>query len=186
MPNQTIHFDPAGGALSVRVESGFAQPGSYALLVLEHDESTIVQQFRANFGSAAQNTHRIPGSAGENDGRVLDLIASVGLLPPTNAFAVHLTVVQNGSDLATVSDTGTGSGLTHVSQLVAALSGAPAVMAVNRSLGAVVVAARRGRRAPSRAARRRAVDAAAKAAVRKSRSRKKSGGPKKRTRRRPR
>ena len=133
-PTQTIHFDPAGGPLSARPSAGQAAPGSYGLMLVEHDGLTVVppSPFNARFGDAG-NTHQLPGSARDNDGRILDLVASVGLMDATRAYAVHLTVLQDGAVLGTASDTGTdeGDGPTHESELLVALSGIPPIMAIN-------------------------------------------------------
>lgn len=156
-PTQTIHFDPAGGALSVLPSAGQAAAGSYGLLLLEHDGVTIVapSPFKAQFGSATTNTHKLPGDAKQNDGRILDLVASVGLMDATRAYAVHLTVMQGGKALGTVSDTGqdTGSGKTHESELFVALSAVGPVMALARS-GSANRTMRNSESAPSRASRR--------------------------------
>ena len=181
MPSrQTVHFVPTGGSLSVRVASGFAEPGSYSLDVLEQDETTVATQFRANFGSAAQNTHQIPGTAAQSDGRVLDLVASVGLLDATGAFAVHLTVLQDGTQLGTASDVGTATGLTHTSELIVALSGVAAVAETRGALPTPSLAVAADERISSRAERQAEVDRAAQAAVRESRAPRGKRGSKKR------
>lgn len=159
-PTQTIHFNPAGGPLLATPSAGQGAAGSYGLIVFEHDGFTVVppSPFTARFTTPAANTHLLPGTAQQNDGRILDLVASVGLMDATRAFAVHLTVTQDGNVLGTASDTGqdTGTGPTHESQVLVVLSGAAPVTALNASLRSLLAksgAKAAAKRAPSRASR---------------------------------
>jgi hypothetical protein len=128
-PTQTIQFDPAGGALRARASAGQAAPGAYSLLLFEPDGLTLVppSPFDADFGGESANTHALPGSAARNDGRILDLVYSVALMDATRAYAVHLTLLQDGGELGTASDTGTDTGTeeTHKGQLLVKLSASP-------------------------------------------------------------
>jgi hypothetical protein len=159
-PTQTIHFALDGGPISVIPSAGQGAPGSYGLLVVEHDGLTLVppSPWNARFSAPATDMRGLPGTAQQNDGRILDLVASVGLMDATRAYAVHLTVVQDGKVLATASDTGqdTGTGPTHESELLVVLSGAAPVMALNASLRSLIAtsgAKSAAKRVPSRASR---------------------------------
>jgi hypothetical protein len=62
-------------------------------------------------------------------------------MDPTRAFAIHLSVVQDGQAVGTVSDVGqdTGTGPTHESKVIAVLTAeepSPAMMAAPRKPGA--------------------------------------------------
>ncbi len=156
-PTLTIHFNPAGGPVSAKPSAGQAAPGSYGLLLLEHDGLTMVSPspWSARFDGASTNTHQLPGSARDNDGRILDLVASVGLMDATRAYAVHLSVLQDGIVLGTVSDAGTDStnNLTHESELLVVLSGVASVVPMNASLRSLIVKPTAETRAPSRTSR---------------------------------
>ena len=167
MPEQTFHFNPAGGPLSARPSAGQAAKGSYGLLLVEHDGITLVKPspWKADFNGAASNTHQLPESASDSDGRILDLVYSVGLMDATRAYAVHLTVLQDGSALGTASDVGTdaGTGPTHPGKILVVLSAAPALTGMNASVRSLLKSAKpKGKkRAPSSASRRNAVKLAA-------------------------
>lgn len=176
-PTITVHFDPAAGPLTARVTCGQANTGSYGLTLLGPGAMSIVQQWKADFGSPAQNTHTL-GPASQQSGRVLDLIASVGFLDPSKAYAVFLTVSQDGKELGTVSDAGNGSGLTKLVELIVMLSGVSADASIGAGLGLAVTrgATRRGRKVPSRAARRSAVKKRASTAIAAARRMLEAGG----------
>jgi hypothetical protein len=137
MAPQPIRFDPEGGSLTAVPSVGHGAAGSYSLTLFESNGLTVVKPspFKARFGGS--NKHGLPGSAEGHDGRVLVLLASVGLMDATRAFAVHLSVVQDGQTAGTVSDVGqdTGTGPTHESKIIAVLTGEappPAMMAAPR------------------------------------------------------
>ena len=132
-PTLTVHYTPTGGSLSALVRCGFANPGSYGLTLLGPGATTMVQQWKADFGTVALNTH-VLGAASDQNGRVLDVIASVGLLDPTKSYSVFLTVIQDEKELGTVSETGTGTGLTKLVELIVMLSGATAVASIAPTL----------------------------------------------------
>ncbi|MEO7363116.1 MAG: hypothetical protein ABI120_22475 [Gemmatimonadaceae bacterium] len=132
-PTITAHFKQTGGPLLVMVRCGFANPGSYGLTLLGPGATTIVQQLQADFGTVAQNTHEL-GAASKQNGRVIDVIAAVGLLDPAKAYSVFLTVIQDDQELGTISEIGTGTGLTKLVELIVMLSGAAAVVTVAPTL----------------------------------------------------
>jgi len=152
--------------LSALVRCGFANPGSYGLTLLGTGATTIVHQWKADFGSIAQNTH-VLGAASEQNGRVLDVIASVGLLDPAKSYSVFLTVVQDGKELGTASETGTGTGLTKLVELIVMLSGATAVASVAPTLAPTVVS-RGVNKIATRAVRRAEVKESAGKAIEKA------------------
>jgi len=165
MATQTFHFDPAAGPISVVMSSGQANPGHYGLMLIGSNRIDIVKEFpTTEFGSTAQNTHQLPEPTGANDGRFLNVVASVGLLGAEKAFAVFMKVRQGGSDLGEVSQSGTGTGLTKVCELTAALSAAAAGLVADAGLG-VASGARRAEAeaAPRLDARRNDVVARTKA-----------------------
>lgn len=125
MAPQPIRFDPEGGSLTAVPSVGHGAPGSYSLTLFEADGLTVVKPSPFKDRFSGSNRHSLPGSAEGNDGRVLVLLASVGLMDPTRAFAIHISVVQDGQTAGTVSDVGqdTGSGPTHESKIIAVLTG---------------------------------------------------------------
>ncbi len=139
--SQTVHFDPAGGPLSARLRCDFANAGSFGLLLLEHDRVTIVEEFRDDFSSPPQNTHQLPGAAADQDGRVLDFVATVGILDASGAFAVAMTIVQDGRELATAAtDPKTSTSQTENCELAVALSATPALAMMSRSVERLLAA----------------------------------------------
>jgi len=159
-PTITVHFRPGGGPLSALLRSGFANPGSYGLTLLEPGAKTIVQQWTTDFGTTAQNTH-VLGAAPSQHGRVVDVIASIGLLDASKSYSLFLTVMQDGKELGTVSDSDKGTGLTKLVELIIMLSAAP-VAAATASAAAV---RRAGRSVRTRTERRAEVKRLAKKAI---------------------
>lgn len=129
--SQTVHVNGAGGPVTVLMTAGNAAPGHYTLALLEHDAFTVVKDFGiVKFGSPASNTHALPGSAAENDGRFLQAVTSVGIVDANRDYAVFLDVIQDGQKVGTISDHGpdtSGTADTIESELDGALSATPAV-----------------------------------------------------------
>ena len=133
MPNpvveKTIYFDPSGGPLSVRMLAAFASPGHYSLMLLEHDRIKIVKDWgNVAFASPEANTHKLPGAAGEHDGRFLHMLSSIGIVEPSGKFSVVMTVVQDGKDIGEVRDEGTSTENTKESEFAALLLPKPEVV----------------------------------------------------------
>jgi hypothetical protein len=135
---QSLHFEPAGGKLSVRMESN-ASPGHYSLMLLEHDRFTIAKDFgNVKFDTIAANTHVLPDAATAQDGRILHAVTSVGIVDPAGTYAVFMTLMQDGREIGSVTDHGTSTALTAESDLVGVMSAAPALMAFNASAAALI------------------------------------------------
>jgi ABC-type phosphonate transport system ATPase subunit len=105
--SQTLHVDADGGPLSVLMTAGHAAPGHYTLTLLAPDAFTVVEDFGiVKFGSAAGNTHALPGSAADNDRRILQAVTSVGIVDQNRDYAVFMDVLQGGNKVGTISDHG--------------------------------------------------------------------------------
>ncbi|MEO5818351.1 MAG: hypothetical protein ABIT20_23980 [Gemmatimonadaceae bacterium] len=119
---KTIMFNPLGGVLSTRSEAGQGTSGSYRLMIFERDGFTIVppSPIGGQFKAGATNVDPLPGTAMHNDGRFIQMLASVGVFEPERAYALHLAIVQDGHDLDHEDDTGTdeGGGPTHESDKI--------------------------------------------------------------------
>ncbi|HEY4302913.1 MAG TPA: hypothetical protein VGM82_00490 [Gemmatimonadaceae bacterium] len=128
---QTIHADKAGGPLSVVMTAGNAAPGHYTLTLLEHDGFTVVKDYGiVKFDSAKANTHALPGTAAECDGRFLQAVTSVGIVDANRDFAVFMDVMQDAQKIGSASDHGpdtNGTSDTVESELDGALSTTPAL-----------------------------------------------------------
>jgi hypothetical protein len=143
---ETIHFDPIAGPLSVSMLAAYGSPGHYSLMLLEHDGFTIVKDWgNLRFSSPASNTHALPGGAAANDGRLLNALTSVGIVDPSDAYAVIMTVLQDGKKLGSLSDAGTSASDTQESELLGTLSREAAVMGMNASAVRLIAAANAGK-----------------------------------------
>ena len=100
-------FNPAGGTISARVSSGFAQPGSYGLFLWEVNQNKILMEQQGNFLNSADDEYPLPGSNSAHQGRHVQALVTVAITPPELHYAIGLTVFQDGKALA--SDLKTGS-----------------------------------------------------------------------------
>ncbi len=119
---KTITFDPKGGALIARPEAGEATSGSYRLMIFERNGFTIVppSPIKGQFKVGATNIASIPGTAAQNDGRFVQMLASVGVFEPERRYALRLTIMQDGRDLDHEDDVDVdlGDGPTHESDKI--------------------------------------------------------------------
>ncbi|MEO8575775.1 MAG: hypothetical protein ABI556_03705 [Gemmatimonadales bacterium] len=128
---QTIYIDPKGKSLSARMLAAYGSPGHYSLMLLESDRSTIVVDWgKRKFTTPQENTHDLPGSAADNIGRYLYALTSVGVVDPSGAYAVIMTVLQNKEKVGSASDSGTTADDTKESTLIAHLEKKPAEVMV--------------------------------------------------------
>lgn len=92
-------FAAEGAALVAEVACGFAQLGSYTLLLWEKDQNVIVLEERGNFINPDDDSYELPEPSVENDGRILECIATVAIVPPETEYRVNLTVSQAGDEI---------------------------------------------------------------------------------------
>ena len=128
---QPVYIDPKGKPLSVRMLAAYGSPGHYSLMLLEKDRSTIVQDWgNRKFTKPEENTHDLPGTAVENIDRFLYALTSVGIVDPSGAYAVVMTVLQNKESAGSATDSGTTQAATQESTLIARLNKKPAEVSV--------------------------------------------------------
>ena len=96
---KTIRFNPEGGRLEVEVRGGFAQPGSYDVLLWEANANAIVWQQRGNFINTADDRYELPLAAATHDGRLLDCLATLVITPPLNQYRLVLLIHQDGAEI---------------------------------------------------------------------------------------
>ena len=101
-------FAPAGGAISARVSSGFAQPGSYTLFLWEANQNKIVMEREGNFLNSDDDEYPLPTPNAAHHGRHVQALVTVAITPPERHYAVALTVLQDGKLLASDPKTGVG------------------------------------------------------------------------------
>jgi hypothetical protein len=92
----TVQFDPSGGPIVAEVRSGFAQPGSYSLLLWEADANLIVMRRDGNFINAADDAYKLPAPNEHNHRRLVECLATVVVTPPLNNYQVDLVISQDG------------------------------------------------------------------------------------------
>jgi hypothetical protein len=121
MPEEPVKINPTGGPLSFRMRNGHANPGSYGVVLVDSGFTEILHRLpKRDFGSAVDDTYVLPDDARQCVGRALVAVTTIGLRDDA-AFAVSLTVMQDGSELGTVADSGEWEDRTKSSQLVAKL-----------------------------------------------------------------
>lgn len=92
---KTVQFNPAGGPITAEVRSGFAQPGSYTLLVW--DANQVVMEKNGSFINPDNDSYALPN--GDNDRRIVECIATVVITPPVTNYQVDLVISQDGEAL---------------------------------------------------------------------------------------
>ncbi len=102
-------FDPEGGPLSARVSSGFAQPGSYDLILWEAGVNRIVMERQGNFLNADDDEYELPGENSEQEGRFVQALVTVAITPPGRNYSVRVTVLQDQQVLAVDAKEGTAA-----------------------------------------------------------------------------
>ena len=94
-------FNPNGGPIRVDITAGYAQPGSYALLLWGANTNAVVGEWRGNFINNDDDYYFLPTPLEKNNGRIIDCIATFTLLPPIKQFLLKVEVLQDGNILAT-------------------------------------------------------------------------------------
>ena len=94
-------FKKKGGVIQVNVTSGFAQAGSYSLILWESNQNRVVDGYpkRGNFINTAPNTDDLPQPNKMNDGRVVECVVTVALTPSIKDYDVGLEIFQDGKSI---------------------------------------------------------------------------------------
>lgn len=94
-----IKFKRTGGPVIAEITCGYAQPGSYTLLLWEANENKIVMEKRGNFINPDDDAYALPTPNSENDGRIIECIATVVIIPGIKKYNVELKLYQGGREL---------------------------------------------------------------------------------------
>jgi hypothetical protein len=121
---KTATFNPSGGPIIAEIRSGFAQPGSYTLLLWEAGANVVVMRRDGNFINSADDSYRLPQPNEHNHQRLVQGIATIAIVPPLTDYQVDLIVSQDGhvlgGDTARGSNASGGVPVTLFVQLVSA------------------------------------------------------------------
>jgi len=96
---KTATFNPSGGPIIAEIRSGFAQPGSYTLLLWEANANLVVMKRDGNFINTADDAYKLPQPNEHNHGRIVECIATVVITPPIKDYQVELAIMQDGNEL---------------------------------------------------------------------------------------
>ena len=99
-----VLFDPKGPALEADVRIGFAQAGAYVLKLFDGNE--VVQRWEGTFFNPDDDRYALPGTAKENNGRLLQCRFGVEIIPPEDQYALMLTIMQGTQKLAVITVAG--------------------------------------------------------------------------------
>ena len=100
---QTIMFNKKGGPIIADVTSGFAQLGAYELKLWENGKNQVVMRQEGNFINNAADAYPLPQPNELNDGRIIQSVVSLTILPPITQYNVMLKILQDGKELVSVS-----------------------------------------------------------------------------------
>lgn len=93
---KTVKIDPNGGPVTAEVRCGFAQPGSYTLLLWAANENRVLQRWDGNFINSDDDAYVLPGDGAGHDGRIVQCIATLVITPPIRDYQVDLEISQGG------------------------------------------------------------------------------------------
>ncbi len=117
MAIKIIEFNENGGPIVAEVTSGFAQPGSYTLLVWEANENKVIMEKKGNFINPDDDAYNLPTPNDANDGRIVESIITVAITPSLEEYNVSLKISQDGQELGSENRTGTSSSTTETVDL---------------------------------------------------------------------
>lgn len=120
----TATFNVTGGPVVAEVRSGFAQPGSYVLLLWEADANVVVSENPGNFINTADDAYPLPTPNQHNHRRIAECVSTVVITPPINDYQVDLIISQDGQVIGGDSASGTNaSGAVTVDLFVQLIAG---------------------------------------------------------------
>jgi hypothetical protein len=123
---ETILFDRKGDALVAEVRSGFANPGSYALILWEKNSNAKAMPDRfGNFINADDDTHMLPKPLASNDGRIIESFVVVSPPKGSKDYFASLRIFQGTRILGDISLSGQSNDPTVTLDLFALLQAAP-------------------------------------------------------------
>ena len=122
----TIFFDPKGETLVAEVRSGFANPGSYSLILWEKNSNKKAMPDRfGNFINADDDRHALPKPLSSNDGRIVESFVVVSPPKGSKDYFASLRVLQGTQVLGDISVSGQSDNPTVTIDLFALLQVAP-------------------------------------------------------------
>ncbi|HYW11915.1 MAG TPA: hypothetical protein VE871_08160 [Longimicrobium sp.] len=95
----TVRFDVQGGPVIAEVRSGFAQPGSYTVLLWEADANLVVMRRDGNYINTADDAYPLPTPNQHNHRRMVECISTVVITPPVIDYRIDLVIMQDGRDI---------------------------------------------------------------------------------------
>lgn len=118
---QSITFNQDGGPINVTLSAGQAQPGSYELRLWEAGTNQIVLQKQGNFLNDADDAYPLPTPNSQNNGRLVQAIMTIALLPPISNYSAAVTIEQDGKTLGKIPISGTSNEPSVILNLYATL-----------------------------------------------------------------
>ena len=93
---QTANFKKDGGAISVEIKSGFAQPGSYSIFLWEANSNRVLNKYEGNFINTDDDKFELPLPVTDNDERIIDAGITFKMTPPVSDYFAEIIVTQDG------------------------------------------------------------------------------------------
>ena len=119
---QSIKFNSNGGTISITLSAGQAQTGSYEFRLWEAGSNQMVIQNHGNFLNDDNDTYELPTPNTGNNGRLVQGIFTIALLPPNNNYSATMKVVQDGKTLGDVTTSGSSDQPSVILNLYASLA----------------------------------------------------------------
>jgi hypothetical protein len=99
MAIKIIEFDKDGGPVVAEVNSGYAQPGSYTLLLWEANQNKVIMEEKGNFINSDDDFYSLPTPNEANDSRIVECISTVSITPPIKQYNIALRISQDDGEL---------------------------------------------------------------------------------------
>jgi hypothetical protein len=96
---ETAKFKKNSGVISVEIKSGFAQPGSYSILLWEANTNQVLHKYEGNFINTDDDKFELPLPVADNDGRIIDAGVTFKITPPVSDYFAEIIVIQDGNKI---------------------------------------------------------------------------------------
>ena len=123
MPLHEIRFNRNGGPVTVEITFGYVQVGAYALVLWDKKGRGKRKLGEGINTDQAPDIYPLPRPNGENDGSILDCLATIlgGNPGPDEHYRVDMIVYQDGAECGRRSDEGILGAQPHSTRLAARL-----------------------------------------------------------------
>jgi hypothetical protein len=93
---KTAQFKITSGKITGKIINGYAHGGSYNFILWDKDRKTVIKEKEGDFLPGDPCSIELPLPNQDNNGRILECISTITIIPPLKDFNVSLEVQQDG------------------------------------------------------------------------------------------